>query len=112
MSKFVALYMAPASAIDQMMKNATPDQMKAGMNAWMGWMKARQGALVDMGAPLGKNKRVTASGASDVRNEVTGYTVVWADSADAAARLFEGHPHLQIPGAYIEVLPVMPIPGM
>jgi hypothetical protein len=32
MKKFVALYLAPISAIDQM-KKATPEQMKAGMDA-------------------------------------------------------------------------------
>jgi len=112
MSKFFALYMAPVSSIEQMMKNSTPEQMKAGMEAWRKWMSSRQGALVDMGAPLGKTKRVSASGVSDVRNEVTGYTIVWADSHEAAARLFEGHPHLQVPGAYIEILSVTPIPDM
>lgn len=112
MSKFVALYMAPASAIEKMMASSTPEQMKSGMDAWMSWMKSNASAVTDMGAPLGKNKRVTAAGASSTRNEVTGYTIVEADSPDAAAALFVKHPHLQIPGAYIDVLPVMPIPGM
>ena len=40
MKKFVALYLAPASAIAQMkeqMKALTPEQMKAGMDMWMNW---------------------------------------------------------------------------
>ena len=110
--KFIALYLAPTPAIDEMMAKSTPEQMKAGMEAWMTWMKDHQDALVEFGAPLGKNKRVTGEGIASVRNEVTGYTIVWADSQDEAAELFEEHPHLQIPGAYIDVLPVMPIPGM
>lgn len=112
MSKFFLLYLAPVSAIEQMMANSTPEQRKAGMDAWMAWMKKNQSALVDMGAPLGKTKRVTATGVESVRNEVTGYTVVEAASHDAAAAMLAGHPHLSVPGAYIDVLSVTPIPGM
>lgn len=112
MSKFFVLYLAPVSAIEQMMANSTPEQMKAGMNAWMTWMNDHKKSLADMGAPLGKTKRVTAAGVSSVKNEVTGYTIVEADSDEAAAKLLVGHPHLSVPGAYIDVLAVMPIPGM
>jgi hypothetical protein len=112
MSKYFVLYLAPVASIEQMMANSTPEQMKAGMDAWMGWMKNHEGALADMGAPLGKTKRVTAAGVSGVKNEVTGYTIVEAESHEAAAKMCEGHPHLQVPGAYIDVMAVMPIPGM
>ena len=112
MSKFFLLYMAPASAIDQMMANSTPEQRKAGMEAWMGWMNRNKNALADMGAPLGKTKRVTSAGVASVRNEVTGYTIVEAESHDAAAAMLVGHPHLNVPGAYIDVMSVTPIPGM
>jgi hypothetical protein len=111
MSKFFLLYLAPVSAIEQMMAKSTPEQMKAGMQAWMAWMKKHENALVDMGAPLGKTKRVTATGVASVRNEVTGYTIVEAESHDAAAAMLAGHPHLEVPGAYIDVLSVTPIPG-
>ena len=112
MSKFFVLYLAPVSAIDQMMANSTPEQMKAVMDAWMTWMKNHKSVLADMGAPLGKTQRVTAAGISSVRNEVTGYTIVEAESHDAAAKMLIGHPHLSVPGAYIDVLSVTAIPGM
>ncbi len=49
---------------------------------------------------------------ADVSNELAVYTVVRAASHDAAARMFEGHPHFAIfPGGAVEVMPVMPIPG-
>jgi hypothetical protein len=112
MSKFFLLYLAPISAIEQMMANSNPEQMKAGMDAWMGWMKKHEKSIVDMGAPLGKTKRVTATSVASVRNEVTGYTVVEAESHDAAAAMLVGHPHLNVPGAYVDVLSVTPIPGM
>ena len=69
------------------------------MESWMKWMKANEKALVDTGGPLGKTKRVTAQGASDARNEITGYSLVQAESAEAATKLFDSNPHLQMPGA-------------
>ena len=41
-----------------MMKNATPEQQKKGMDAWMKWMNANKPSIVEGGAPLGKTKRV------------------------------------------------------
>lgn len=40
------------------------------------------------------------------------YMVVRADSHEAAAKLFERHPHFTIfPGESVEIMPVLPIPG-
>ena len=104
MQKFIALYMIPVASMDEMMKNSTPEQRQAGMDSWKQWAKMHEKDLVDLGVPLGKNKRVTASGVSDVRNEVCGYSLVQAESHDAAAKLFMDNPHLQMSGAYVEVL--------
>ena len=114
MKKFMVLYMAPAASYEAMMKSATPEQQQKGMQAWMAWMGAHQASLVDGGAPLGKTKRVDAGGARDTRNEIGGYSVVQAESADAAAKLFgKDHPHLSMmPGSWIEIMEIMPIGGM
>jgi hypothetical protein len=41
------------------------------------------------------------------------YTIVQAESHEAAAKLFEGHPHFAIfPGDGVEIMEVLPIPGM
>jgi hypothetical protein len=113
MKKFIILYMAPSTQIEQMMKNATPEQQSKGMDAWMKWMNANKGSLVDGGAPLGKTKRVDAKGTTDTKNEVCGYSIVQADTHDAAGRLFgKDHPHLQMPGAWIEIVEIRQIPGM
>ena len=113
MTKFLVLYMAKTADFEKMMKDFTPEQQKKGMDAWMKWMADHKASLVDGGAPLGKTKRVDAKGASDTRNEVGGYSIVQAGSADAAAKLFgKDHPHLQMPGAWIEVVEIMPLPGM
>ena len=63
MKKFMAMYMAPAATIAEMMK-ATPEQMKTGMDDWMKWSDAHKKQIVELGAPLGKTKRVTTSGMS------------------------------------------------
>ena len=109
MKKFMALYMAERSQIEQMMK-AQPEEMQAGMDAWMAWHKAHE-ARSGAGAPLGKTKRVTAKGMSDTQNEITGYSIIEGDS-ESVAKVFDGHPHLQMPGCSIDLLEVMPIPGM
>ena len=61
MKKFLVLYKAKTSGFEQM-KNATPEQQKAGMDMWMKWGKKAASSIVDMGAPLGKTLKVTKSG--------------------------------------------------
>jgi hypothetical protein len=62
---------------------------------------------------LGKTKRVDQAGASNSKNEIGGYSIVQAESHDAAAKIFgKDHPHLHMPGAWIEIVEIMPLPGM
>jgi hypothetical protein len=112
MKKFMVLYMAPSAQFEQMMKSATPEQQKKGMDAWMKWMNANKASLIEGGAPLGKTKRVDSNGTKDTKNEVGGYSVVQADSHEAAAKLFgKDHPHLaMMPGSWIEITEIMPMP--
>ena len=104
--------MMPIASIDEMMKNSTPEQRKAGMDSWVAWSKKHEKDLVELGTPTGKNKRVTASGVSDTRNEVCGYSIVQAESHDAAAKIFSDNPHLEMPGTYIEIMECRPMPSM
>jgi hypothetical protein len=108
--KFLVLYKASASGFEQMMK-ATPEQQKAGMDAWMAWGNKAATAIVDMGAPLGKSLRVTAQGASPASNDLGGYSVLQGESKEAVAELLKGHPHFMTPDGVIEVVELMPIPG-
>ncbi len=111
MKKFLVLYKAPASSFDQM-KQATPEQQKAGMDAWMTWGKKAAASIVDMGAPLGKSLRVTPGGSSATSNDLGGYSVLQAESKEALAETLKGHPHFMTPDGSIEVVEVMSIPGM
>jgi hypothetical protein len=113
MKKFMVLYMADAESFAKMMRQSTPEQQQNGMKAWMSWMEKNRNAIIDGGGPLGKTKRVDTKGSSDTRNGLGGYSVVQANSHDDAAKLFgSDHPHLQMPGAWIEITEIMPIPGM
>jgi hypothetical protein len=83
-----------------------------GIAAWKAWMQQHQSAVAAMGGPLGKTKKITARGIEDVSNAMGAFMVVRAESHEAAAGLFENHPHFTIfPGESVEVMPVLPIPG-
>jgi len=70
------------------------------------------GAIVEQGSPLGKTKRASAQGISDIKNNMTGYVIVRAESHAAAARLFENHPHFAIfPGDSVEIMECLPLPA-
>ena len=111
MKKFLVLYKASASAFEQAMKS-TPEQQKAGMEAWMAWGKKAASSIVDMGAPLGKSLRVTPGGASPTKNDLGGYSILQADSKESLQELLKGHPHFLAPGGAIEILEQLPMPGM
>jgi hypothetical protein len=83
-----------------------------GMAAWHAWVAKHQADIVDMGGPLGKTKSVSQAGTHDISNQMDAFTVVRAQSHEAACKLFVNHPHFAIfPGECVEIMPVMPIPG-
>ena len=110
MKKFLVLYKAPTSAFEQM-KKSTPEQQKAGMEAWMAWGQKAATSIVDMGAPLGKSLRVTPGGATPVTNDLGGYSILQAESKEALAETLKGHPHFMMPDGAIEVIELMAMPG-
>jgi hypothetical protein len=111
MSKYLVLYRASASPAEQM-ANATPEQMQAGMDAWMSWSKRAGDSLVDLGAPLGSGRHIDNGSSSGSDTDVRGFSILQADSADAVFELLRDHPHFQTPGERsIEVLEFMPVPG-
>jgi hypothetical protein len=83
-----------------------------GIAGWKAWVEKHQASLVEIGGPLGKTKKVDANGIADASNMIGAFTVVRAASHEAAAKMFEDHPHFSLfPGESIEVMPIMPIPG-
>ncbi len=83
-----------------------------GMAAWKAWVDKHHAVIVEMGGPLGKTKKINERGIEDTSNEMGAFTVVRAESHEAAAKLFEKHPHFSIfPGDAVEIMPVLPIPN-
>jgi hypothetical protein len=111
MKKFLALYMAPPAAIDQMMQSMTPEMSKSHNDSWAAWMEKHKDSIADQGAMLGKNKRVTGAGITDERNDLTGYTILQAETHEAAAAVMSDNPMLQMAEAYIEVTEIRPMQG-
>lgn len=84
---------------------------RQGIAAWKAWMDKNQAAIVGVGGPLGKTKKVSARGVEDISNDLGAYMLVRAESHEAAAKLFENHPHFTMfPGESVEIMPVLPIP--
>lgn len=116
MKKFLAIYLGSAAAIEQW--KATDDEKKkerekAGMERWRNWSTENEKSIVEQGTPLGKTKRIDREGISDTKNEIGAYTIVQAESHEAAAKLFENHPHFMIfPGDSVEVMECLPMPKM
>jgi hypothetical protein len=101
--------MAAWMAMPEAERNA---RQQEGIAAWKAWVAKHQPSIVEGGGPLGKTRRVGPEGTADTSNDLAGFTIVRAESHEAAARLFEGHPHFTIfPGAGVEIMPVLPIPG-
>ena len=117
MKTFLAIYLGSPDSRNRREWDQLDDAMRqkrteAGMKAWGDWMVKHHAAVVVEGGPLGKTKRTTAAGVSDTKNNMTGYIVVRAETQEAAARMFENHPHFAVfPGDSVEVMEVLPIPG-
>ena len=114
---FLAVFLGSKTSPKMAAWNALPEgerraREQKGIAAWKAWVEKHQGAIAEMGGPLGKTKKVDQGGISDISNPIGAFTVVRAASHEAAAKMFEGHPHFAIfPGESVEVMPVMPIPG-
>lgn len=112
MKSFLALYMGSMSTDAPAPGDLSEETIAAGMKAWGDWMTRHADVIVVTGGPCGKTLKASAEGISPMRNAVSGYVVVQAETHEAATALFEGHPHFAIfPGESVEVMECLPIPG-
>lgn len=111
MTKYMFVYHAPMTPADATPPN--PEEMQAVMGEWEAWAGKVGSGMVDFGAPLAGGTRVTKDGTEPSTREVSGYTLIEAESMDAALELARIHPHLNMPGGCeIEVHEAQPVPGM
>jgi hypothetical protein len=77
-------------------KPTTEDEGETVMAAWGAWIGVLGDSLVDLGNPFGPSSAVAADGSvSDgASSELTGYSVIKADSLSAAAEAAKGCPVL------------------
>jgi len=114
---YLAVFLGSKTSPEMAAWNAlSPSERQAkereGIAAWKAWVEKHHAAILEMGGPLGKTKLVNAKGVTDIANELGAFTVVRAASHEAAAKMFENHPHFAIfPGERVEIMPVLPIPG-
>ena len=112
MAKFMILYSSSMSASD-LMANATPEQMQASMQDWIKWHeKASTTFKVEFGLPLQAVNRVTNEGVTNSDSQVSGYSTAEGESKEALVELLKSHPHLNRPGASIDVLEMLSMPGL
>ncbi len=115
MKKFIAIYYGSATEMNswaELNETAKIDKQKEGIKTWANWAEKNSKLIKDVGNPLGKTKRVDSKGISDIKNQLTAYTIVEAETHEDAAKLFMSHPHFTIfPGDSIEVMECLPLPG-
>ena len=116
MKRFLAIYTGTPAAMaswNSLPEHERREREAAGHKAWHAWADKNKTSIVEMGAPLGRTKSVAKAGVTDIRNNMAAFTVVQAETHEAAARLFENHPHFTVfPGDAIEVMECLPIPSM
>jgi hypothetical protein len=117
MKKFMAVFTGTTAARERSGWDTLSDadrkkREQDGLKAWYAWNEKHHAAIVENGGPLGKTKRTGLNGVTDIKNNLAGWVVVQAETHEAAAKMFEGHPHFTIfPGEAVEVMEVLPIPG-
>ena len=117
MKKFMAVYIGTEDAHrrsgwDNLSEDERNARTKAAFDAWIAWGETHKASILDHGGPLGKTKRTGPGGVRDIKNALTGYVIVQAESHEAAAKMFEGHPHFALfPGDSVEVMECLPIPA-
>ena len=91
----------------KMMETSSAEDRKKGMEEWGAWMKKNMAIFADMGGPTGKNMQITPSGMTQVSNDIGGYSIVQAESAEAVAKLLANNPHFHLPGSTIDLAEIV-----
>lgn len=114
MPRFLAVYMMhPENVVRfRAMPKAEQDAVDAvGLKQWADWEQRNLASFLDRGGMVGKTLRVSKDGTSPASNDFCGYVVVEAETIEAAAKLFENHPHFSIfPGDSVDIMPFVTDP--
>lgn len=104
MKKFMFIYRADFTDRAAMEAGMTPEAIEKMTEAWGAWGAKVGSAIVDFGSPTLPTKY-------SADQTVGGYSIMQAESLEAANALTEGHPHLAM-GGKIDIYEILPTPGM
>ncbi len=109
MPKFLAVFMMTPESLARFraLPKAEQDAIDvAGVPQWVAWEERHAAAIVHHGGMVGKTTRVTRAGMVPATNAICGTMIVEAETVEAAARLFEDHPHITVfPGDSVDIMP-------
>ncbi|MES9971354.1 MAG: hypothetical protein ABW092_15075 [Candidatus Thiodiazotropha sp.] len=90
----------------------TPEEGAEGMAKWQAWAKTLGAALINPGTPVGITKVLTLDGITEEPsvNPILGFSILEADSMQAALELLKTCPHLAY-GGTLEVSQMMQMPN-
>jgi hypothetical protein len=112
LARFLIIYNSGLSA-DELMATSTAEEMKASMEEWMAWAEeAKKSSGFEFGMPLKAVNKVTNDGVAESESHASGYSIMEGDTKEAIATLLTSHPHLKRSGSSIDVLEMLPMPGM
>lgn len=116
MPRFLAVFMMKQENVVRFrqLPKAEQDAIDAaGLPQWEAWEKRNAAALLNRGGMVGKTTRVTRDGIAPAINDLSGYVIVEAESAEAAAQLFADHPHFNVfPGDGVDIMPFVAGPDI
>ncbi len=108
MKKFLILYISEKPAEQQM--NASPEDIKKGMEPWNAWFKEQGSAILDQGNPTGKAFALNKKGVTKAHaDKVTGYSIVESIDINQVKAMVISSPHLNQPKTSIDILEIMPM---
>lgn len=113
--RFLVIYRTPHHQIDEWMKldpEVQKQEMEKMNQEWDAWNEKHKDSLIGETAAAGKTTLIDANGVSDIKNDIMMYSIVEAESAEAAAELFKDHPHFQIPESTIEIMKSTPFSAL
>ena len=92
---FLAVFLGSKTNLRMTAWNALPEaerlaKQKEGIAAWKAWAEKHQSAIVAMGGPLGKTKKVSQRGIEDTSNEMGAYMFVRAGLARGCGQTIRG----------------------
>lgn len=107
MPRFLVLYRGDVIPVAD-----TPvEQNDQVMDRWGEWMERNGAAIEDPGLPFGGSVAFDSEGNGQVPTNMSGYSIVQAESLDAAEELCRDHPFLHDTGLgyTIEIFELLPI---